>query len=60
MNRLEYFLSQNITNAQPYNVYAHQDAYALIVSLLPGHLLELVTGASVRYPKYTSQETADT
>ena len=40
MNRPEYFLSQHIPNPQPYNAYAHQNAYALIVILLPRHLLE--------------------
>ena len=36
----EYFLSQHISNLQPYGTYAHQDAYILIVILLPLHLLE--------------------
>ena len=40
MNRPEYFLSQHIPNPQPYNANTHQNAYALIVILLPGHLLE--------------------
>ena len=40
MNRLEYFLSQHISNLQPYNAYVHQDTYALIVILLPRYLLE--------------------
>ena len=35
INRPEYFLSQHIPNPQSYNAYAHQDAYALIVILLP-------------------------
>ena len=40
MNRPETFLSQHIPNPQPYNAYVYQDAYALIVILLPRHLLE--------------------
>ena len=40
MNRPEYFLSQHITNPLPYNTYAHQDAYALMMILLPQHLLK--------------------
>ena len=35
MNHPEYFLSQHVPNPLPYNPYAHQDAYALIVILLP-------------------------
>ena len=35
MNRPKYFLSQHISNPQPYNAYTHQDAYALIIILLP-------------------------
>ena len=40
MNHPEYFLSQHASKSQPYNAYAYQDTYALIVILLPRHLLE--------------------
>ena len=39
MNRDEYLLSQHIPMPQPYNAYAHQDASALTVILLPQYLL---------------------
>ena len=40
INRPEYFLTQHNPNSQSYNVYTHQDAYALLVTLLPRQLLE--------------------
>ena len=40
INSPEYFLTQHNPNSQSYNVYIHQDAYALLVTLLPRQLLE--------------------
>ena len=51
MNGLKYFFSQDITNPQPYNAYVYQDAYALIVILLPRHLLELLLYVLELFPR---------
>ena len=51
MNCPEYFFSQHILNPQPYNVDAHQNAYVLLVILLPQHLLEPLLYVLALFPR---------